>query len=119
VQLAVGRLQLQEQRVASVVRRADGLRDALQAAQKEAAPIQERLSLNLKILEQNVRPAERSDIEAQVAAERQRLARVMADVQRLQSEEQAATAEAVAEQQRWIAINAELETLDRSLRRRQ
>src|SRR3954464_1670861 len=43
IQLAMGRLQLQEQRLNTLVRRADVVRDALVAAHKRARELQDRL----------------------------------------------------------------------------
>ena len=51
IQLAIGRLQLQEQRINTLVRRADVVRDALVGARKRAGELRERLGSLQRALE--------------------------------------------------------------------
>ena len=85
----MGRLHLQEQRINTLVRRGDVVRDALAAAHKRAADLRERFGSLQR-----------------------------AEVQRLQTEESEAAAQVSSEQARWAEINQRLEELDRALARR-
>src|SRR5215217_2894884 len=62
IQLAMGRLQLQEQRINTLVRRADGLRDALAAAHKRAGELRDRLGSLQRALEDSTDSTHRSAI---------------------------------------------------------
>jgi chromosome segregation ATPase len=118
IQLAMGRLQLQEQRINTLVRRADGLRDALTAAHKQAAELRDRFGNLQRALEDSTEPLHRSNIEGQLPMIKQELARATAEIQRLQTEESEAAAQVSSEQARWAEINQRLEELDRALARR-
>lgn len=119
IQLAIGRLQLQEQRVNTMVRRADALRESIATAQKEVAAFQDKIGEMQQALEHNGVPSDaRGDIEAQVAGMKKHVARSMGEVQRLQAEEADAASQVAGEQARWVEINQRLEELDRALTRR-
>jgi chromosome segregation ATPase len=118
IQLAMGRLQIQEQRINTLVRRADGVRDALAAANKRATEIQDRVKNMQRSLETDLDPAFRSEREAGLPIAKQDLARALAEVQRLQMEESDAASQVANEQTRWAEINQRLEELDRALTRR-
>jgi chromosome segregation ATPase len=118
VQLAMGRLQLQEQRINSLVRRGDVLRDALVAAHKRAGEMRDRIGNLQRALEDSTEPVHRSNIEAELPMIKQDLVRTTADIQRLQAEESEAAAQVSSEQARWAEINQRLEELDRALTRR-
>ena len=113
----MGRLQLQEQRINTLVRRADGLRDALVAAHKHAGELQDRLGNTQRELEGNTEFKQRLEIEAVLPILKQELARATAEIQRLQTEESDAAAQVASEQARWAEINQRLEELDRALAR--
>lgn len=118
IQLAMGRLQLQEQRINTLVRRADVLHDALLAAHKRAGEMQDRVGNLQRALEGSTEPVHRSSIEAELPIVKQDLARATAEVQRLQMEESEVAAQVSSEQARWAEINQRLEELDRALTRR-
>lgn len=119
VQLAMGRLQLQEQRVNTLVRRTDELRTTLARVQSEATDLQQRSTgLQRRLNESQLTPEERAGAEAEIKAIRQNLTRQNAEIQRLQAEEADAASQAASEQQRWVEINQRLEELDRALGRR-
>jgi len=118
IQLAMGRLQLQEQRISTIVRRADVLRDALGAAHKRAGELRDRVGNMQRAFENSTEPLNRSAIEGELPIVKQDLARATAEVQRLQQEESDAAAQVSAEQTRWAEINQRLEELDRALTRR-
>jgi len=119
VQLAIGRLQLQEQRVNTMVRRVDEVRAALASAQNELSGIQQNVARLQNALEDSsITPGDRSAVETQLTSTRQQLARKNADIQRLQAEEGDASSQVTAEQARWTEINQRLEELERALTRR-
>src|SRR5688572_8647970 len=66
IQLAMGRLQLQEQRINTLVRRGDVVRDALAAAHKRAAELRDRVGNLQRALEESTEPLHRSNIECQL-----------------------------------------------------
>jgi chromosome segregation ATPase len=117
IQLAMGRLQLQEQRINTLVRRADGLHEALASAHKRVGELQDRLGNAQRELEGNTEPKHRSEIEAVLPLLKQELARATAEIQRLQTEESDAAAQVASEQARWAEINQRIEELDRALAR--
>jgi chromosome segregation ATPase len=117
IQLAMGRLQLQEQRINTLVRRADGLREALASAHKQAAELQDRLGNAQRELEDNTEPERRSEIQLVLPILKQELARATGEIQRLQIDESDAAAQVASEQARWTEINQRLEALDRALGR--
>jgi chromosome segregation ATPase len=118
IQLAMGRLQLQEQRINTLVRRADVVRDALVAAHKQAGELQDRVGSLQRELEQNPEPQHRSNVEDALLDAKRKLTRASAEVQRLQTEESDAAAQVSNEQTHWAEINQRLEELDRALQRR-
>jgi chromosome segregation ATPase len=118
VQLAMGRLQLQEQRINTLVRRADVVRDALVAAHKRAGEVQDRVGNLREALEDSTEPVHRSAIEAELPILKKEMTRAAAEIQRLQTEESDAVAQVASEQARWTEINQRLEELDRALTRR-
>ena len=118
IQLAMGRLQLQEQRINTLIRRGDVVRDALTAAHKRAAELRDRFGNLQRALEESTEPVNRSNIEAQLPMIKQDLARATTEIQRLQTEESEAAAQVSSEQARWAEINQRLEELDRALARR-
>jgi DNA repair ATPase RecN len=114
----MGRLQLQEQRINTLVRRGDVVRDALTAAHKRAAELRDHFGNLQRALEESTEPLHRSNIEGQLPMIKQELARATAEIQRLQTEESEAAAQVSSEQTRWAEINQRLEELDRALARR-
>jgi chromosome segregation ATPase len=117
IQLAMGRLQLQEQRISTLVRRADTLHDALVAAQRRAGELQDQLTRDQRGLETVTDAQRRSEMEAVLPVMKQELSRATAEVQRLQAEEADAASQVASEQARWSEINQRLEELDRALAR--
>jgi chromosome segregation ATPase len=118
VELALGRLQLQEQRVNTLVRRQESVRSSLSAAESEITQHQIRQSQ----LERALREAEsapgRAEIEEMLSLVKREAANVTASLQRLQAEDAALSGDIAAEQGRWSEINRALEELERSLIRR-
>jgi predicted nucleic acid-binding Zn-ribbon protein len=117
IQLAMGRLQLQEQRVNTLIRRADELRQAVAATQNDAVQIRQEITRTQEVVERGENAADRPHLEAQLGILKQTLARKNAEIQRLQGEEGEIAAQVSSEQARWVEINQRLEELDRALTR--
>lgn len=119
VQLAMGRLQLQEQRVNTLLRRLDEVRTNLSNAERESDSIRQRLQqfeLSLQAKDASPDPPDRKrQMEAEMAEMRGMLPQKEADVLRLQTEESAAAQQLALEQGRWNDINKSLEDLERAL----
>jgi peptidoglycan hydrolase CwlO-like protein len=117
VELALGRLQLQEQRVNTLLRRQDSLRDQRTSAEREL----EQRQLQLKSLggpRQTTDPHElemAAQVTAQVKVDVERLTN---EIQRLTLEETQLAGDIASEQSRWTSINQQLEDLERNLGRR-
>lgn len=121
VQLALGRLQLQEQRVNNLLRRMESLRAQLAGTQQNEERIRQdaaRMEEFLKRADSQDRPDDRRAAERQLRDLKDDHARVAADVQRLQVEESGVTQELTMEQGRWSEINQRMEELERTLTRK-
>jgi chromosome segregation ATPase len=118
VQLALGRLQLQEQRINNLARRLDSIRVSITEAQEDREK-SEMMARDLQRASGEHRDAEgQQEIAQELKKWRARLARAEADVRRLTAEEAMLPQEIAAEQNRWSEINQRLEELDRGLGRR-
>jgi chromosome segregation ATPase len=111
VQLAVSRLQLQEGRIAGMVRRLDTVRDSAASAQREYDQV--RGTLNM--LSADKSPAANDDQEGVLARFRSQVAVAKSNVDRLKAEEAQLTSDLGAEQARWTEINQRLDELERAL----
>ena len=120
VQLALGRLQLQEGRLNASLKRQDEVRQRLAEALKHQAEVQQQVAgLDREFKEQARRGSEGptpEQIEDMRAHHRQQLAIFNADVQRLTAEEATIATDIANEQARWIEFNQRLEDLERALR---
>jgi chromosome segregation ATPase len=119
VQLTLGRLQMQEQRIVNQIRRLDGVTASLVEARKK----QEAASQRLKDLTETPSepPADASAERArrwELEEARKEAARINADVQRLATEEAMLTQDVATEQGRWADFNQRLEEIERALARR-
>lgn len=115
VQLALGRLQLQEQRVNTLVRRLETVRSEAVAAQREYDEASARVRALQRAIRESADPAERKQAESGIDELQREHQRTAANLQRLQSEETALNGEITAEQTRWNDINRRLEELERAL----
>jgi chromosome segregation ATPase len=113
VQFSMGRLQLQEQRINTLVRRMDEMRDRRTAVELELASKQREIA----DLEESLR-REGMQPEARAKGLRTEASQILQRLQGLQSEEAALGQEIAAEQGRWSEINQRLEDLDRALSRK-
>jgi chromosome segregation ATPase len=120
VQLALGRLQLQEQRVNNLLRRMESVQNELAGALQESDRAGQEFTRIENILKSGAAPPEeRQQLETVLlpqlkAAQGQALAKV----QRLQTEESGLNQELATEQGRWTEINQRMEELERALTRK-
>ncbi|HXW08671.1 MAG TPA: hypothetical protein VD833_25795 [Vicinamibacterales bacterium] len=115
IQLAMGRLQLQEQRVNTLVRRLEGVRAELRSTGHQLNEAnQQQAALERAMREPNP-PERQTQLEWELAALKTGLARLTSEYQRLTGDEAATAQEISAEQSRWTEINGRLEELDRAL----
>jgi DNA repair exonuclease SbcCD ATPase subunit len=115
VQLALGRLQLQEQRINTLVRRLEEIRVTVAHARKEHDALAEQMVHSERVSREAAEPEVRRDAEEQAKAIKTFLARANLEVQRLQNDEASLAQDISAEQGRWTELNQRLEALERSL----
>ena len=118
VQLALGRLQLQEQRVNNLLRRLETTRGGLAGAHRRE---EEKSQQSWRISRKASRTAEDADDRsrrAELPIIKAMAARAATEVQRLQVEESGIVQELASEQGRWSDINRQMEELERTLTRR-
>jgi chromosome segregation ATPase len=119
VQLALGRLQLQEQRVNNLLRRIESVQNELANALQETDKAKQELTgLESALKSGRFPPEEQQRVESEVPFMRERVGRALATFQRLQVEESGLTQELAAEQNRWTDINRQMEELERTLTRK-
>jgi hypothetical protein len=118
VQLSLGRLQLQEQRVNTIVRRLESIRDEMAKAEKELATQQGQLDGFQKMFKSDATPDDRNPFAQMTEAFRQSIAAGTLNVQRLQAEEAQLQQQVSAEQARWIEFNRSMEDLEKALAKR-
>jgi len=112
-QLLVGRLQLQESRMNSMIRRLDTVRDERAKAQTAY----EHIKGSLQMLEGDHAPNDMpaGDKDNVLAGLKHEMESAKAAVDRWVAEETQLTSDLTAEQARWIDINQRLDELERSL----
>jgi predicted nuclease with TOPRIM domain len=116
VQLALGRVQLQEQRIGNQIRRLDAVRASLAPAQKELEALSERVKAIAEGMnEPGVDAETRRGREGEYKEVKTVLGRLNADVQRLSAEEAMLMQDIATEQNRWTEFNQRLEELERAL----
>jgi hypothetical protein len=115
-QLLVGRLQLQENRMNSMIRRLDTVRDEHAKAQVNY----DHIKGSLQLLEGDHSPNDipMNDRDNVLGGLKRELELAKAAVDRWAAEEGQLTADLTAEQGRWIDINQRLDELERSLGKR-
>jgi chromosome segregation ATPase len=114
-QLLVGRLQLQESRMNSMIRRLDTVRDERAKAQATYDQIQG----SLQMLERDQTPNEmpQNDRDNVLGGLKHEVETAKSAVDRWASEESQLTADLTTEQGRWVDINQRLDELERSLKK--
>jgi hypothetical protein len=118
VQLALGRLQLQEQRLNTLVMKLDGIREKLAMRQRQATQNQTQLEQVENAIRDASTAEQRYDAAQMVTALKMEIANSQTEVQRLTVEEATTAADIAAEQNRWSEFNQRLEDLERALGKR-
>lgn len=119
VQLALGRLQLQEQRVNNLLRRMESIQNELSGALQESEKAsQELTSMEIALKSGELTSEQRREYEAMIVHLKTAQGHVLAKVQRLRADESGLTQELATEQGRWTAINQRMEELERALTRK-
>ena len=117
VQLAMGRLQLNEQRITTYMRRLDEIRDRRLPADLDVKKRQREVDAFIDAIRQSGRPPS-PDVEQELKRVKGELSEASAYLLRLQTEEAQLSRDIATEQDRWAEINRTLEELDRALTRR-
>jgi hypothetical protein len=114
VQLLIGRLTLQEQRLTPMLQRLDDLRSKIGMAEREVSqkrediiPLQEALTRGNQ--------EEREAADRGIRAFKYEIGVASAELQRLRTEESELSANIASEQARWVEINQRLDELERAL----
>jgi len=118
VQLALGRLQLQEQRVNTLSRRLEDIKAKITEANSGLEQTSEQLSMFERMSKEAPDLEKRREVEAMLDGFKRQVTRVTAEIQRLQTEEAIVAQDISTEQARWSDFNQRLEELERSLVRR-
>jgi len=113
-QIVVGRLQVQEHRVASLIDRLNAVHEALDSAQSELEMSYRSLQGFERFTPPDLSQAERDD---EVALLKAQAVKAKSRVDQLVAEETRLTADIATEQQLWMAINQRLDDLERSLKK--
>jgi chromosome segregation ATPase len=120
VQLALGRLQLQEQRVNTMLRRLETVRDSMATAQNRLSAHQSEIAhAEEQLKTASLSAQQREGLENLLIDVKRHLDLVRAEVSRLTAEEASVANDIANEQARWTDFNQRLEELDRALTRRQ
>jgi hypothetical protein len=119
VQLALGRVQLQEQRVSNLLRRVEEVRHRLVAAQGNYDHQQQRLER----LEASLRHPQPEGVllgalQEALPMSKRDASQAAADLQRITAEETAVAADLALEQARWTELSQRMEALEDALGRR-
>jgi chromosome segregation ATPase len=116
VQLFVGRLQLQEGRIAGMIRRLDTVRDAITKARAEVEQVKGTMKmLNMEAADT---PGKKEEIPFLFANMKAGLATAEENVARLVAEEAQLASDVATEQARWVEINRRLDELEKELGKR-
>ena len=116
IQLALGRLQMQEQRVNTMTRRHDDLSARLLAQEQQIEMVKRQIESGNEDLARGVPADVRAQLEQQSAQLKSVLEQLTAALERLQTEDVQIASDLAAEQSRWFELNGQLEALEGSLR---
>lgn len=115
VQLALGRLQIQEQRINTLLRRQEDVASRIQSQEQQASMIRQGLADREAELTIATPAQERAEIEKEVPRLKALLDQFSQTIGQLRAEEAQIATSISLEQNRWIEINAQLEALEREL----
>lgn len=116
VQLFVGRLQLQEGRIAGMIRRLDTVRESLTTARKELEGMKG--ALKMFKVEEAQNPVQKDDLPFPFGNFKEGAAAAEANIARLVAEEAQLVHDIATEQARWVEINRRLDELEKELGKR-
>ena len=117
VQLAMGRLQLQDQRVNELARRLDDVKNKLAGLQQQSDSEEEQNKMLEETLPRITDPVRQRELE-EVLRHNKFAARERApEILRLQGEQTALMQDLANEQTRWAELNQRLDELERALRK--
>jgi len=117
IQIAFGRLQLQEQRVQTIIRHHTDVQEHVEAAQRQADDMAQQIEIAQDQLQQVTEPGRRQQLELELKVLTQQQKQLAAEVQRLRAEEIDLSQQVATEQNRWMEIEHMLEDLERTLKR--
>jgi chromosome segregation ATPase len=117
IQLALGRLQLQEQRVNTMLRRHDDVKAQIASIETQVGQVRDSQARLDQELRRVTNPEVRENLEEEGRMMKLMLERLTTEQQRLQVEEVAVAQAVASEQSRWMDINARLEALERELQK--
>ena len=117
IQLAIGRLQIQEQRVNALLRQQTEVRQRLADAERQQNEAVARLADLQDVVGTIAEPGERHAIAQEIGVLKATVSAGDAALQRMRSEDIELAGLTSTEQGRWAAINQELDSLDQALRR--
>ncbi len=119
VQLALGRVQLQEQRVNNLLRRSEEARSRIGEVQRAYDQTQQRLrGIQEAIRDPRPEGPPVTELQGMQRDTERELARLAADIQRLTADSATIDVDLANEQSRWIDLNQRMEALEQSLVRR-
>jgi DNA repair ATPase RecN len=116
VQLALGRVQLQEQRINNLIRRLDEMRSVVAVAQGEYDHLQDEsrgIEAFIRSPPPDGPPVEQ--LRARFEAMPRQVAQALAKLQRATADEAAMAADLASEQARWTDLNQRMEALEAAL----
>jgi chromosome segregation ATPase len=118
VQLAMGRLQMQEQRVNTALRKLDDVRERRTEAEREVVQLRTQLAqAQENVGRVSADTPEWQTIDSQMKMIKEAVAIRSSEIQRLVADEAEAAGALASEQGRWSEINQRLEDLERALAR--
>jgi chromosome segregation ATPase len=117
VQLAMGRLQLQDQRVSDLTRKLDEAKTKFAALQEESDTVEEQIKQLEEAIPRTTDPARQRELEDALKQMKLSARNHAPAVLRLQGEQAALTQDLANEQTRWMELNQRLDELERALRK--
>ncbi len=117
VQLAMGRLQLQEQRVTEMTRRLDDVKNRLAGLQKQSDSEEEETKMLEETIPRTTDPKRQQELEMALKHMKFAARERSPELQRLQGEQAALAQDLANEQTRWMDLNQRLDELERALRK--
>lgn len=116
IQLAIGRLQIQEQRVNALLRQQIEVRQRLSDAERAQAEGEARLADLVDVVGTISEPGERQAIVQEMGVLKLTVSAGNTTLQKMRSDDADLSGLVSTEQGRWSAINEELDSLNRALR---